>query len=368
MTKRPTETQLLDGMNRIIAEAREWLDGERTGDPALKRQLDQKLYSTGIDLRSMPTSALRKFARGALAYLYENMTPDLRPPVKQYIPESLALLSTGMQTKVAKGEKYGYMTFTLSLMPARKANGFFTQGRVNTCPMAGVCAKGCIDNTGQYRFSMNNTARLWRTHLLYACPTLFHELLDREIVSRCSTARKRDKRACFRLNTLSDLDWSETVRYHTIRYYNTRDADRPGNVEDCMEIGPEPWRSPLFYDYTKMVKRGMAILEKVPYYHLAFSKSERMPWAEAKGLVASGYRVAVVVDCKPKDEHPTVPGFLTADGDEHDLIFRAGSELGGCFITLAFKAGAQRGAALAASLADGFTAGVDRSTNTVIVQ
>jgi hypothetical protein len=86
-------------------------------------------------------------------------------------------------------------------------------------------------------------------------------------------------------------------------------------------------------------------------------------------LVALGHKVAVVVDCKPKDPHPTVPGFTnaTVNGDEHDLIFLADAEgRRGCFITLAFKAGKGRAAALAHSIADDFTARVEPRTNTVI--
>jgi hypothetical protein len=337
-------------VKRVNAEAQAWLDGERFGDPARKRHLDHALST---EIRSFPTADLRRLVKAALRHLYNSMDGGReQPPESRYVPATPTLLSTGMQTKVAKGEKYGYMTFTLSLMPERKAGGFFAQGRINTCPMAGVCAKGCIDETGQYRMSPAWVARLWRTHLLYACPTLFHALLDREIEGRINTARKKGKRPCFRLNTLSDLDWRLTV-------------ERWSTVDG---LGPEPERSPIFYDYTKVIMRGREIMREVPQYHLAFSKSERMPWAEARGLVALGHRVAVVVDCRPKDEHPTVPGFTTVDGDAHDLIFLAGEGERGCFITLAFKCGVQRGAALAASIADGFTAGVDRPTNTVVVQ
>ena len=236
MTRYPSVNliQWAQAVQAVREEAQAWLDGHRVGDPARKRHYDSK---TSTMIRAFPTAELRRLAVIALTYLHNNMGGvgggREKPPESRYIPATPTLLSTGMQTKVAKGEKYGYMTFTLSLMPERKADGFFPRRNlVNTCPMAGVCAKGCIDETGQYRFTSAWVARLWRTHLLYACPTLFHALLDREIESRIATARKKDKRPCFRLNTLSDLDWRFTVER-----WSSPDS-----------LDPDPWRSPIFYD------------------------------------------------------------------------------------------------------------------------
>ena len=82
------------------------------------------------------------------------------------------------------------------------------------------------------------------------------------------------------------------------------------------------------------------------------------------GLLKTGHRVAAVVDCKPKEEHPTHDGIECANGDNDDLIFLHPP---GTMITLSFKAAKGRAAKLKESIQAGFTVPVHRSTNQIVV-
>jgi len=112
------------------------------------------------------------------------------------------------QYKMVKGVKRGYYSFILNLAPANEA------GLGTLCPWAGACALSCIAGAGQNAMTHSRNARKWRTVLLKENPLDFYNLLHLEIKAGIKAANTRGLHPTFRLNGLSDLDWSEIADHY----------------------------------------------------------------------------------------------------------------------------------------------------------
>jgi hypothetical protein len=201
------------------------------------------------------------------------------------------LLAVG-NTKTLKGEKFGYMTFILSLAPAN-VSGY------NTCPMAGNCAKVCIFTSGRGIFQRTQDARIRKTRQFFEDRDAFMQQLVKDIIAAEKSAKKQGFIPVFRLNGFSDIRW-ETVPV-------TIDGVEYRNV---MEAFPHL----TFYDYTKLQNR-----KNLPdNYYLTFSRSEdNQKFAESTDM-----NVAVVFGVKKGKPLPeTWNGRPVIDGDDTDLRF-----------------------------------------------
>jgi hypothetical protein len=111
-------------------------------------------------------------------------------------------------------------------------------------------------------------------------------------------ALRSDLKICIRTNGSTDIAW-EAIRDYT--------------GATMMESFPEI----QFTDYTKSFKRALAHAKgKFPAnYHLTFSHSEKNG-AQCVEILQAGGNVAIIfAGARPA----TWNGFLTIDGDEHDL-------------------------------------------------
>lgn len=195
-------------------------------------------------------------------------------------------LLSSANTKIKKGEKYGWKTLGLSLSP-------HTISGKNLCPHASDgCAFVCLNTAGMGIFKNVQEGRLKKTKAFLENRIEFLDVLKKELESKIKTAKRKAQNIAFRLNVLSDLPW------HNLVDMEQHDA--------------------VFYDYTPNPKRMIQFLngELPKNYHLTFSRKENNQ-AMVELILSMGGNVAVVFDELPK----TYLGKPVVDGDESDLRF-----------------------------------------------
>lgn len=189
-------------------------------------------------------------------------------------------------TKLRKGDAYGYFNVGLSLAPHR-VSGY------QVCPMASKgCAAACLFNSGAARaYPKINAARIRKTRMYFEDRENFLALLNADILTAKRKAARMGKKLIVRLNVLSDIQW-----------------ENHGIIQAHPDV--------TFYDYTKIVKRMHpdSTASKLPNYHLTFSRSESNQ-ADVERVLAWGGNVAVVFE----GELPvTYLGRKVVNGDLND--------------------------------------------------
>jgi hypothetical protein len=192
--------------------------------------------------------------------------------------------------KTSKGEKLGYRTGILYLMP------FTSSGFGNLCPMAGGCAKVCLVDSGMgEKFKSVNRARQRKTEWFFLDREGFLAQLRRDLAKLRRYCAKTGHTPAVRPNGTSDFPWEST-----------------GLLEEFPDV--------TFYDYTKIPKRMHAFLSGVNWpanYHLVFSRDERNEAQALAFLAVGGIVSAVFRGSMPQ----SYQGFPVLDGTLHDLTF-----------------------------------------------
>ena len=205
------------------------------------------------------------------------------------------LTRPGGNAKLSKGNGAGFAPYILHLAPARSA------ARENVCPDAtGECIALCLNTAGRANiFPTVLRGRIKKTRQYFADRPEFLRRLVREIGNAIALEKKKGRKATFRLNGTSDVDFLDIVRLFP-------------NVQ--------------FYDYTKNVLRMHNFLlgKLPPNYHLTFSFSGHNGEL-CRSFLARGGNVAVAF-ARPVGVPYARPaewqGFPTIDGDASDLRFR----------------------------------------------
>lgn len=203
-------------------------------------------------------------------------------------------LLTTSNPKTMKGQKKGYETYILHLAPSNLSG-------TNTCPSSSKgCATACLNEAGMGCFDSVQNARITRTKYFFEKRDAFMQMLDKEIKSAITSAKKKGLVPAFRLNGTSDIRWEE-VTY----------GDEDKTVFDYF---PQI----QFYDYTKIPNRGRK--KGLPdNYTIVFSRSEENDRFVNQAM-RKGQNVAVVFG-----DPPGLPdvwrGWNVLDGDETDLRF-----------------------------------------------
>jgi hypothetical protein len=192
----------------------------------------------------------------------------------------MALLNYYSQTKMAKGEAFGYKTAILHFAP-------YNMSGKNVCPKAtkgpGGCIKPCLNTSGRGQMGSVQRARINKTNYFWNNKNGFLWELSKEI-------------ELVRLNGTSDLPW---FKYK---------VDGGGSL---MDLHPDV----QFYDYTKVLNY---LDHDKKNYHVTFSDSGTND-QDQRAAIAKGANVAVVF----KDKLPsTWMSRKVIDGDKHDLRFK----------------------------------------------
>lgn len=183
-----------------------------------------------------------------------------------------------------KLNKASVPSYGLLLAPARSG------GYGNVCPAAsygpGGCAEACLASAGRSGLSTAVAGRQLRMDFFAAHPEAFVGV----VLAELQAAVKRHGAILFRPNTLSDIAWEKV-------------APAWFDVDGV-----------TVYDYTKRVDRGTT----APY-SVAVSANRNTTFEEISALVASGAKVAVVIDGKKGDAKPsTWFGLPAVDADKSD--------------------------------------------------
>ena len=212
------------------------------------------------------------------------------------------LLNYYSQTKMAKGEKYGYKTAILHLAP-------FDLSIKNVCPKASKeCAAACLNTSGRGQMVSVQNARIKKTNYFWKNRSGFLWQLSREIEQLKKRAKNQGFKFAVRLNGTSDLAWHR---------FKLLDGQSVMDLHQDVQ----------FYDYTKVPSH---LNHDLKNYHVTFSDSGRND-ADCKAAIKTGHNVAVVFRNKlPKRWQ----GRKVINGDLHDLRFR---DLGGVVVGLVAK-------------------------------
>jgi len=202
----------------------------------------------------------------------------------------MPLLNYYSQTKMAKGEKFGYKTAILHLAP-------FTLSGKNVCPKASKeCVAACLNTSGRGQMGSVQKARLNKTNLFWTNKNAFLWQLSTEIEQLKKRAASQGFKFAVRLNGTSDLAW------HRMK------VEGGGTLH---ELHPDV----QFYEYTKVLNY---LDHDYKNLNVTFSDSGRND-SDINAAIRSGHNVAVVF----KDKLPKRwKGRRVINGDLHDLRFK----------------------------------------------
>jgi len=200
------------------------------------------------------------------------------------------LLNYYSQTKMAKGEKFGFKTAILHLAP-------FDLSGTNVCPKASPeCAAACLNTSGRGQMGSVQKARINKTNLFWTNKNAFLWQLSNEIEQLKKRAANQGYKFAVRLNGTSDLP------FHRMK------VDGGGSL---MQLHPDV----QFYDYTKVLNY---LDHDYKNYNVTFSDSGRNN-ADIAAALKKGANVAVVF----KDKLPKKwMKRKVINGDLHDLRFK----------------------------------------------
>ena len=222
----------------------------------------------------------------------------------------MSLLSIG-NPKTMKGQKKGYLTGVLHLLPHKYS------GYGNVCPDATKgCSSTCLAFAGRGAMNRTQEARRQKNRAFKEDRQLFLSDLYEDISALVRKAKRENLTPVVRLNGTSDIPWENLL------------GPWAGSIMTCFP-------TVQFYDYTKSFRRMMAFLlgrspgEDWPKnYHLTFSRSEKNA-ADCQAVLGAKGTVAVVFDHLPeigKNWTVQIPGiagdWAVYSGEEDDLRFK----------------------------------------------
>jgi len=204
------------------------------------------------------------------------------------ISKRFDLLAIGGDPKTRKGQKEGYLTAILYLVPAGQL------GTKNLCPWAGACKQACLFSQGRGKMSNVQKGRLRKTKEFEKDPQQFVDKIKIEIAKAIQWTEKQGYKLSVRLNGTSDVAW-EKYGIH------------------------EQFPNTPFYDYTKGSHRVEKYLsgKLAPNYSLTFSRDEANG-LKAQQLAKRGANVATVFRKDLPDSWHSLP---VLNGDINDLRF-----------------------------------------------
>jgi hypothetical protein len=204
-----------------------------------------------------------------------------------------SLLSVGSDSKTVRGEKMGYITAILYMVP-----------NIQTCAnsLKAGCLDPCLVSAGRGAFSNVHAARLNRTNLYAQDRSLFYSALHFEISKLYA---KHGDKLVVRLNGTSDIMHER----NKLTYGDDDDAPSASIIEMFSQIG--------FYDYSKLLFRATSELPSNYDLTLSYSGFDEQ-YAKDSIRIASetGKNLAVVFSGKFPE---TWNGLPVIRGDDTDL-------------------------------------------------
>lgn len=204
--------------------------------------------------------------------------------------------SVSYTVKHQKSMKYGELTYSLYLAPA-KTSGY------EVCPgRTAECTKFCLNESGMNSMTQNikgdviNDSRRRKTRLFFEDREFFMNMMIAEIRSGITRARKLGYKFSVRLNNTSDIS----------------PLDFQLNGKNILELFPDI----QFYDYTKVADR-IKLTEIYSNYDLTYSYTG-YNLTQCQEMLLNKIKVAVVFKKVPT----TFMGHPVIDGDAYDMRYK----------------------------------------------
>jgi hypothetical protein len=194
-------------------------------------------------------------------------------------------------TKTIKGEKIGYLTGIVYLVPDAKL-----------CPLAAAagCLAGCLNTAGRGAFNSVQLARKAKTQYFYEHQQAFLLSLAADIWSLVNKANRLGLQPLVRPNGTSDIPYENLIVH---------------DGKNIFQLFPDV----QFYDYTKHPSRSLAG-KTAGNYDLTYSFSSITPKPiSIKGLTNPNNSRTAVVFAKQSDIPSNFRGWPVVDGDDTDV-------------------------------------------------
>jgi hypothetical protein len=197
--------------------------------------------------------------------------------------------------KHRKSVKYGELTYSLYLAPAKTSGYEVCEGRT------AECTKLCLNESGMNTMVRNNRgefindSRILKTKLFFEDREFFMKWMIFEINSGITKAKKLGYLFSVRLNNTSDIS----------------PEDFQLNGKNILEMFPDV----QFYDYTKVTAR-VDLMNKYKNYDVTYSYTG-YNLTECQEMLLNKIRVAVVFKIVPEN----FMGYKVVDGDENDMRY-----------------------------------------------
>lgn len=203
--------------------------------------------------------------------------------------------SVSYTVKHKKSIKYGVLTYSLYLAPA-KSSGY------EVCPgRTAECSRLCLNESGMNRMTQKvkgdtiNAARVKKTKLFFEQREFFMKWLIFEINAARAKAARKGMTLSVRLNNTSDINPEEFQL----------------NGKNIFELYPDI----TFYDYTK-VKHRIELMKRYTNYNVTYSYTG-YNLSECQKMLLNKINVAVVFKLVPEN----FMGYQVIDGDKNDLRY-----------------------------------------------
>lgn len=201
--------------------------------------------------------------------------------------------SVSKTTKHAKSKKYGELTYSLYLAPAKTSGHEVCAGRTKECTR--LCLNESGMNTMNLKGEMINNSRIAKTRLFFDNKDFFMSWMIFEINAAKARAEKMGFKFSVRLNNTSDISPED---------FNI-------NGKNILQI----FSDVMFYDYSK-IKDRITLMKKYPNYDLTYSYTG-YNLTECEKMLLNKINVAVVFKNVPEN----FMGVKVINGDLFDMRY-----------------------------------------------
>jgi hypothetical protein len=202
---------------------------------------------------------------------------------------------TTKSVKHRKAGKFGELTYSLYLAPAKTSGYEVCPGRTKECTAL------CLNESGMNTMVRNdkgdviNDSRITKTKLFFEHREFFMRWLVYEIKAAQAKAIRMTYQFSIRLNNTSDISPLDFVL----------------DGKNILEIFP----TITFYDYSK-VKERVELMKQYPNYNVTYSYTG-YNLTECQKMLLNKINVAVVFKMVPEN----FMGYQVIDGDKNDLRY-----------------------------------------------
>jgi hypothetical protein len=204
--------------------------------------------------------------------------------------------SVSKTVKHKKSKKYGELTYSLYLAPAKSSGYEVCPGRTMECTTLCLNESGMNSMVRNDKGDVINRSRITKTRLFFEDREFFMQWMISEIQSGITKAKKMGFTYSVRLNNTSDIN---PLEFHL-------------NGKNILEIFPNI----MFYDYTKVEDR-VELMKIYKNYDVTFSFNGYNLSACQKMLLEK-IRVAIVFKIVPEE----FMGYKVIDGDKYDMRYK----------------------------------------------